>query len=71
MDSDGESVRLSTKKSGTLAERQMWKLEVVEAQPNYLTEATRDAMMEGWKKTTIMTVRGAWVKVVLGRCRDV
>ena len=50
VDSDGESVRLSTKKSGTLAERQMWKLEVVEAQPNYLTEATRDAMMEGWKK---------------------
>lgn len=50
VDSDGGSVRLSTKKSGTLAERQMWKLEVVEAQPNYLTEATRDAMMEGWKK---------------------
>ena len=39
VDSDGESVRLSTKKSGTLAERQMWKLEVVEACLLYTSDA--------------------------------
>lgn len=49
MDSDGGSVRLSTtKKSGTLAERQMELKQVVAVQPNYLTEATgcNDGRME-------------------------
>lgn len=55
---DGVSARLSTKRSGTSAERQMWKLEAVEAQPNYLTEATRDAMMEGWTKSYYNSTQG-------------
>lgn len=49
LNTDGKGVKLIPKRSGTLAERQMWKLEAVEAQPNYLTEASRDEMMKGWK----------------------
>lgn len=49
LESDGGSIRLGTKKTGTAAERQMWKLEAVETQPNFLTEKSRDEMMEGWK----------------------
>lgn len=51
LNSDGGSIRLSTKKTGVAAERQMWKLEAVEAQPNYLTETIRDEMMKGWKNS--------------------
>lgn len=47
---DGGNIRLGTKKTGTAAERQMWKLDTVEFQPNYLTEEVRDEMMESWKK---------------------
>ena len=51
LNSDGGNIRLSTKKTGVAAERQMWKLEAVEAQPNYLTETIRDEMMKGWKNS--------------------
>lgn len=49
LNSDGGNVKLNPKRGGALAERQMWKLEAVEAQPNYLTETSRDEMMKGWK----------------------
>ncbi|WP_455584190.1 glycoside hydrolase family 76 protein [Bacteroides sp.] len=55
---DGSNVRLGTRRTGAAAERQMWSLEAVEAQPNYLTEKTRDAMMEGWKNTYYNESRG-------------
>lgn len=46
---EGALLELHTIKSGLDADRQMWKLEEVNAEPNYFTTVVRDEMMRGFR----------------------
>jgi hypothetical protein len=47
--SEGSSISLYQKKTGDNANRQIWKFEAVEEEPNYFTATVRDNILKDWK----------------------